>query len=75
MDQRIADSRQRSRQASRGGNSKYDTSQSRKTGGSRRSQATANSTAHQQCRLDNLVLISKGMQERVFSEFEDFFLK
>ena len=43
--------------------------------GSKLSQATVNSSAHQQCRLDNLILISKGMTEKVFGDLEDFFLQ
>ena len=53
----------------------FDSAQSKKTSGSRRSVATINSTAYQQVRLDNLILISKGMTERMFSDLENFFLK
>ena len=44
----------------------YASNLSKRTGSSKRSHATMNSRAHQQLRLDNLILISKGVQEKVF---------
>lgn len=53
----------------------FGSTQSKRTTGSKRSQATINSASHQQVRLDNLILISKGITERMFTDLEDYFLK